>query len=561
MYSDKENILQLVALMRAHRVKNVVVCPGSRNAPIVQTLTSCSDFRCHSAIDERSAGFFALGIAQKTGFPAAVCCTSGTALLNLHSAVAEAFYQKIPLLVISADRPAAWIGQMDGQTLPQPGVFGSLVKKSVTLPEPSDEEGKWYCNRLINEALLELERRNCGPVHINVPISEPLFQYTRKKLPSVRVIKRCGTLDMKMLFFPYIEKEVKVMLVIGQQKLAYVDRFVLEMLAKKGIVVLAEHLANEQYEGIITNFDEVMYAHSDDENLAPDLVITVGGHIVSKRLKQFLRKVHPAEHWHVSADGEIADTFRCLTAVIEAYTDEFFMPCHGGDKLPESRKDFLQYWNETSNKVKEQADRFTKFGFSDLGVMKAFLAKMPGWSVLHLANSSAVRNAQLFDLPQNTIVCCNRGTSGIDGSLSTAIGFAAGLDEEDEDENERLNFLVIGDLSFFYDMNGLWNPHVSPFMRILLINNNGGEIFRLLPGLKDAKDSLMYVSGVHQTNAEGIASSLGVTYLKARSNEELEESFKEFLSEKRCPMLLEVATDREVSAEVFRAYYHNLKNK
>ena len=561
MYSDKENILQLVALMNAHRVKNVVLCPGSRNAPIVHTLTSCPDFNCYSVVDERSAGFFALGIARKTGFPTAVCCTSGTALLNLHSAVAEAFYQKIPLLVISADRPAAWIGQMDGQTLPQPGVFGSLVKKSVTLPEPSDEEEKWYCNRIINEALLELEYRGCGPVHINVPISEPLFQYTSEELPAARVIQRYGTTGMRLLFSRYQGVDAKVMLIIGQQKLDYVDRFTLEMLAKKGIVVLAEHLANEQHESVITNFDEVLYAQPDDENLAPDLVITVGGHIVSKRLKQFLRKMHPADHWHVSIDGEVADTFRCLTAVIEAYTDEFFMPCHGGDKLPESRKDFLQYWSETSNKVKEQAARFDGFGFSDLGVMKAFLAKLPAWSVLHLANSSAVRNAQLFSLPQNTLVCCNRGTSGIDGSLSTAVGFVAGWDEEDEDENERFNFLVIGDLSFFYDMNGLWNPHVSPFLRILLINNNGGEIFRLLPGLKDAKDSLMYVSGVHQANAEGIASSLGITYLKARSNEELEESFKEFLSEKRSPMLLEVMTDREISAEVFRAYYHNLKNK
>lgn len=561
MYSDKDNILQLVALIRAHRIKNVVVCPGSRNAPIVHTLVSCPDFQCHSVTDERSAGFFALGLAQKSGFPAAVCCTSGTALLNLHSAVAEAFYQKIPLLVISADRPAGWIGQMDGQTLPQPGVFGSLVRKSVTLPEPSDEEEKWYCNRLINEALLEMEHRGCGPVHINVPVSEPLFQYTVQELPEVREIQRYSVSRIRQLFRRYRNTEQKVMLVIGQQEVAFVDDDVLDGLAEKNIVVLAEHLANEQYDGIITNFDEILYARPDDADLAPDLVITVGGHIVSKRLKQFLRKVHPAQHWHVSPDGEVADTFRCLTAVIEAYTDEIFMACRDGVELPGSCKEFREYWNKSSAEVKEKAKKFTKFAFSDLGVMKAFLKKMPAWSVLHLANSSAVRNAQLFPLPENTRVCCNRGTSGIDGSLSTAVGFAAGMDDEEEEENRRLNFLVIGDLSFFYDMSGLWNSYVNPYLRILLINNGGGELFRLLPGLKDAKDSLMYVAGTHQTNAEGIASSLGVTYLKARSNEELKEALVQFTSKKSLPMLLEVMTDKEASADVFRAYYHNLKNE
>lgn len=561
MYSDKDNILQLVALMHAHRIKNVVVCPGSRNAPIVHTLVSCPDFKCHSVTDERSAGFFALGLAQKTGFPVAVCCTSGTALLNLHSAVAEAFYQKIPLLVISADRPAGWIGQMDGQTLPQPGVFGSLVRKSVTLPEPSDEEEEWYCNRLINEALLELDHHGCGPVHINVPISEPLFQYTREKLPMVRKIKRIGIQSLQGLFRRYSGEKRNIMLVIGQQKLPYLDRFTLKRLADKGIVVLAEHLANEQYEGIITNFDEVLYAQPDDDYLTPDIIITIGGHIVSKRLKQFLRDNPPVEHWHVSVDGEIADTFRCLTTVIEAYADEVFMPCYGGDCIPEAREEFLQYWRESSDTVSKKAAKFTKFSFSDLGVMKAFFKKMPAWSVLHLANSSAVRNAQLFPLPEHTKVYCNRGTSGIDGSLSTAVGFAAGMDDEEEDENERLNFLVIGDLSFFYDMNGLWNPHISPFLRILLINNSGGEIFRQIPGLKDAKDSLMYVSATHQTSAEGVASSLGIPYQKACNNEELEEALRSFTSEKRIPMLLEVVTDRDISADVFRAYYHNLKNK
>ena len=225
MYSDKKNILQLVALLIEHGVSNIVLCPGSRNSPIVHTLANHSFFNCHSVTDERSAGFFAVGLALHGGKPAAVCCTSGTALLNIHPAVAEAFYQKVPLVVISADRPAAWIGQMDGQTLPQPGVFGSLVKKSVQLPEIHTDQDEWYCNRLINEALLELNHHGKGPVHINVPISEPLFQFTTPELPKVRVITRYQGLNVyDRKYDDLIErlnKYSKRMMIAGQMSLIY----------------------------------------------------------------------------------------------------------------------------------------------------------------------------------------------------------------------------------------------------------------------------------------------------------------------------------------------------
>ena len=188
MYSDKKNILQLAALLKAHGVRKIVLCPGSRNAAIVHTLANIEDFTCYSVTDERSAGFFAIGLSLQGGGPAAVCCTSGSALLNLHPAVAEAFYQQVPLIVISADRPAAWIGQMDGQTLPQPGVFGPLVKMSVNLPEVQTDEDEWFCNRLINEAILETTHHGKGPVHINVPISEPIYRFTVKARPEVSVI-------------------------------------------------------------------------------------------------------------------------------------------------------------------------------------------------------------------------------------------------------------------------------------------------------------------------------------------------------------------------------------
>ena len=263
MYSDKKNILQLVALLIEHGVSNIVLCPGSRNSPIVHTLANHSFFNCHSVTDERSAGFFAVGLALHGGKPAAVCCTSGTALLNIHPAVAEAFYQKVPLVVISADRPAAWIGQMDGQTLPQPGVFGLLVKKSVQLPEIHTDQDEWYCNRLINEALLELNHHGKGPVHINVPISEPLFQFTTPELPKVRVITRYQGLNVyDRKYDDLIErlnKYSKRMMIAGEMSLIYLFEKKICKLLYKHFTWLSEHIGNRIVPGLpIKNFDSAV---------------------------------------------------------------------------------------------------------------------------------------------------------------------------------------------------------------------------------------------------------------------------------------------------------------
>ena len=324
MYTDKKNILQLVALLEAHGITKVVLCPGSRNIPLVHTLSNHPNFTCYPVTDERSAGYFAIGLALNGGKPAAVCCTSGTALLNLHPAVAEAFYQNVPLVVISADRPAAWIGQMDGQTLPQPGVFQNLVKKSVNLPEIHTEEDEWYCNRLVNEALLETKHHGKGPVHINVPISEPLFQFTSDTLPEVRVITRYQGLNVYDRDYndliDRMNKYQKRMIIVGQMNLIYLFEKKHTKLLYKHFAWLTEHIGNQTVPGIpVKNFDAAIYAMPEEkiDQMTPELLITYGGHVVSKRLKKFLRQHPPKEHWHISPDGEIVDLYGALTTVIE----------------------------------------------------------------------------------------------------------------------------------------------------------------------------------------------------------------------------------------------------
>ena len=533
----------------------VVLCPGSRNAPIVHTLSTHPAFTCYSVTDERSAGYFALGLALNGGTPAAVCCTSGTALLNLHPAVAEAYYQQVPLVVISADRPAAWIGQMDGQTLPQPGVFRNLVKKSVDLPEIHTEEDEWYCNRLINEALLETNHRGKGPVHINIPISEPLFRFTSESLPEVRVITRYQGLNVYdreyNSLLERLNKYNRRMIVVGQMNLIYLFEKKHTKLLYKHFAWLTEHIGNQTIPGIpVKNFDTALYAMPDEKRaqMAPELLITYGGHVVSKRLKQFLRANPPKEHWHVSSDGEVVDLYGSLTTIIEMESFEFLEKI--AVFLDNQTPEYPRVWENYCKTIPEP-----QFAYSEMAAVGALMRALPPTCALHLANSSAVRYAQLYAIAPTVEVCCNRGTSGIEGSLSTAVGYAAASD--------KLNFVVIGDLSFFYDMNALWNTAIRPNLRILLLNNGGGEIFHTLPGLDMSGTSHKFITAVHQTSARGWAEERGFRYLRADDEAGLAEAMTSFVSAEPTeqPLLLEVFTNKNKDARILKEYYNQLKQK
>ena len=552
-YTDKKSILQLAALLKAHGVRKMVLCPGSRNIPIVQTLANVPDFTCYQVTDERSAGFFALGLALNGGGPAAVCCTSGTALLNLHPAVAEAFYQQIPLVVISADRPAQWIGQMDGQTLPQPSVFGGLVKKSVNLPEVTTEEDEWYCNRLINEALLEVDHHGRGPVHINVPVSEPFVLLPVAELPQARVITRYQGLSVyDKDYQPLIDRLNRYqrrMAVVGQMNLIYLfDRKYIKMLYKH-FAWFTENISNKTIPGMPIRNIEPLLCSMDAEaqqKMRPDLLITYGGHIISKRLKKFLRKYPPLEHWHISADGEVVDLFGALTTVIEMDPFEFLEKI--APLLENRTPEYPRQWETLSKGIPA-----AHFPYSEMSAIGKVLTSLPAPCSLHLANSSAVRYAQFFNLPEEVEILSNRGTNGIEGSLSTAIGYATA--------SSKLNYIVIGDLSFFYDMNALWNPNYGSNIRILMLNNYGGEIFHALPGLELNENARRFVTATHKATAEAWAKDREFEYLAAHNETELDEALTRFMepSVTTRPMLLEVFTDKNTDIELLKEYYHHLK--
>lgn len=572
MLSGKRNVLQLVALMREHHIHDVVLCPGSRDIPLAQTLSHVPEFRCYSMVDERSAGFFALGLAVRSKAPAAVVVTSGSALANLHPAVCEAYYQQVPLLVISADRAAAWIGQMDGQTMPQAGFFRNLVRCSVNLPEINIAEDEWHCNRMINEALLALDHEVRGPVHINVPISDPFFDFPQDKLPEVRVISRMSLVrwddgTRRDLLAPY----PRILVVWGQNTpdiIAASERKTLSELTW----LFAEHLGNwddghhevsgkkESWGHWAHNSDWLLDCLNTDSDeaakirswLQPDLVITIGGHIISKRLKKFLRAFPPKAHWQVSPTGEIADLFKCLTTVVTDRPEEFVsalasslknlqwveqaraqaaapLPSAGeaqaaaaassaaaaaeaaavageaGRRLPEVPR--YCHYVDLIREIMLTAGEPEFAAFSSTDLVGKVLQSLPPGSTLHLANSSAVRSAQFHVLPEHITVMCNRGIDGIEGSVSAAVGAAYWEEQQHKAEpagarEPGLHLLIIGDLSFYYDFNGLWLDHLPHNLRILLLNNRGGEIFRNLPGLALDERADLFVRGVHNLSGQ-----------------------------------------------------------
>lgn len=556
MYSEKKSILQLTALLLAHGVRKVVLCPGSRNAPIVHTFVQTHQFTCYQATDERSAGFQSIGLAIHDQKPVAVCCTSGSALLNLHPAVAEAYYQQVPLIVISADRPAAWINQMDGQTLPQSGVFGTLVKSAVTLPKIKTEEDEWYCNRLINEALLEVDHHGVGPIQINLPISEPLYRFPIPELPKVRVIQRIDSFrkddSVCEELITILRQSSKRMVLSGQSTgLSEFPQKIRDFLSQN-FVCFAEHLNPSSTAGHpIRNFDVALSTMDEktQEAMAPDLLITYGGHLVSKRLKHFLRAHPPKHHWHISRDGKVVDLFQCLTTVIEEDPLCFWEKL--ADRLQqETPMAFLTNWQNYCSSIP-----VPQFPYSQMQAMGTLMEKAPVPSVIHLANSSTVRYAQLYPLRKGLQVCCNRGVNGIEGSLSAAVGYSLA--------SRELNFVCIGDLSFFYDMNALWNGSIGPNLRILLFNNGGGEIFQTLPGIDQAQASRAFILAEHETSARGWAETRSFRYLQATDATSLDKALEDFLSPElgEHPLLLEVFTDKDADTKLLQDYLNYAKSQ
>ena len=560
MYSNKENVNILTSLLLEYGVSDAVVCPGSRNAPIVHNLSVCEAIRCRPVTDERSAAFYALGLAIATRRPTVVCVTSGSALLNVMPAVAEAAYQHVPLVVISADRPQQWIDQLDGQTIPQSDALGRFVRKAVQLPEPHNDEERWLCRRLVCEAMHLATCRQGAPVHINVPISEPLFEFDTEQLPQLsrlNNIKRAAIKDASMDMPDAFHNATRPMIVIGQLAHGTISHETIRSLSEK-YVVMSEPLSNPSYMTI--HFDEaIRYIVSDNSSINddeddktayyPDYVIYVGDTLVSKPARRFLRNAKAPSCLITPDVADIHDPLMTLTDIVECDTDSINALLASLCDAPDTdeRCRFHDRWQSFLDAYAAHADAYAP-EYSQMATVKYFEEQLADLDIdicVHYANSSAVRLACIY---AQHYVWCNRGVNGIEGSLSTAAGFSLATHD--------MTVCVIGDLSFFYDQNALWNSNLRGNLRIILLNNRGGGIFRQLPGLSDSPAADDLVMASHENTAQGICTQNDIGYMSAKNMDEMQIGVVTLLTrESERPMLLEVFTDSNDDVKALEKYF------
>jgi 2-succinyl-5-enolpyruvyl-6-hydroxy-3-cyclohexene-1-carboxylate synthase len=555
MHTDKKGIRLLVAICKDKGLTDIVISPGSRNAPLVIEFTRDAAFRCLVVPDERSAAFVALGMAQQSGRPTVVICTSGSAPLNYAPAMAEAFYQRIPLVAITADRPAEWIGQADGQAINQQGMFQNFVRRSVTLPqEPRDDADFWYLQRIVSETLDIAMGPVKGPVHLNVPLREPLYGQERAeqqvlKLPDTLKIQSSLNDDMiDKLAQEWNSCKRKMIICGGLIPSNPVQDILSKFLDDPSMIILTESTSNLSIDHTISCIDRVLatISRNDEADFTPDLLITFGGPVVSKKIKAFIRRHKPHQHWHLDPDELHIDTYQSLTHHIPLEPQVFLKQIT--EHTVSVHSTFRDSWLER-DEIAEAAhkDYLKGLQWSDMKVFETVLKYLPQGSDLQMGNSTPVRYTQLFKAFKPLNYFGNRGTSGIDGCVSTAVGAAI--------SSGKLTTLIVGDMTFFYDTNGLWHHHVPANLKIILINNGGGGIFRIIEGPSSVPELEEYFETRHQFEAKHIASTFGLDYARCTSLKELEELLPLLYVESEKAGILEIFTPFEENAKVLSSYF------
>ncbi len=555
MYSFRQGIGELPYICLKLGIKHAIISPGSRNAPLIMAFAKNPKMHCLSITDERCAGFYALGMAQYLQKPVVLICTSGTAALNYAPAIAEAYYQQIPLIVLTADRPPEWIDQNDGQTIRQNHMYGSLVKKSCSLPlETLQKEDLWLMRRTVSEAINTSILGAKGPVHINIPFREPLYhplQPTSEGFPVNEVLqgKKSLTEDQWRSLKLKWSSHKKKLIVCGMSLIQNMElsSILEDLVRKKQAVVIAENLSNLYASEFIDTAEHFIASLSemDKKDFAPGLLITLGGSVVSKRLKKYLREYKPNEHWHVDEHNFFVDTFQTLNYNLAIEPIDFFQQINNNSAENPSYVNFAQ---TTLNLTKERFNEFIlQAPFTDLTAYHAIVSHIPDNYALHLANSTPVRYAQLFNSKPGIQYFSNRGTSGIDGCMSTATGYAMA--------SGKPTLLLVGDLGFIYDSNALWNNKVPANIRIIVLENDGGNIFKLIDTSDEIENIQHFFETPHQVHIGNLTNAFGVQHLQAQNLAELKTLLKDFFKPNDRPVVLSIKTSGLESANTFKKMF------
>ncbi len=545
----KETAHMLARALEAYGITDIFSSPGSRNAPLIVALQRMTGLTVRPVIDERSAAFIALGYSSISRKATVVVCTSGTALLNYGPAVAEAYYRKIPLIVVSADRPAHWIGQDDSQTLLQPGALANIVKKTYHLKgEIDNDRERWMVNRTLNEALQTAITGRPGPVHLNISFDEPLVGESEmtdttdfRKIGLLLPLRKLSTEDAKRLASEASEKNV---LIVGGfcPPSSEINRAFAKLTGLPWVTVVADALANLNATDVLSRPDLFM----DSELLGkpssrPTLLITFGGSLLSRKLKEYLRKTEIKEHWHVGCNDSLIDSYFSLTQRIEIDEKEFFPRfANAMEYIGRSRKEtgndtssFKALWHEAAFLAEEKERAMKKrIDWSAHSAIHTLLSSLPKEWNLQLSNGLTPRVAMTGDACRFHRRDCNRGVSGIDGSVSTALGASLAYN--------GTTVLLTGDMSMQYDMAALSSPLISKRLKIVVINNGGGGIFRRIQSTRNLPELERYFVCETRLPLKQLAAAYGLAYFKAASFQELATSIPGFINEQTRPALMEI---------------------
>ena len=559
--TDKKFCSILLDILSAKGLNQIVCSPGSRNAPLLIAAAARPQLKKHFVVDERSASFMALGISLVSKNPVALVCTSGTALLNYAPGVAEAYYQGIPIIVISADRPPQWIDQDDSQTIHQENVLSNFVKKSFNFPSDkyTDKELIWYVNRMVNEAYICAISGKPGPVHINIPLSEPLNGKLERQEFSRRIIDLLtpDAFNNKEIIKKLAEKaaESKILLTAGfMQPDANLQKVVSRFCKFKNVAVMAEtisnlHLKEEDYkiDSVLTSFTSEIL-----DNLKPDIVITIGGSLISRKLKEYLRRNSKnIEHWSIGTSNIVSDPFMSLTLKIEIESRRFFRNLNSelrkkSKKFNSEVSDYSTQWSELRKISSSLKDTYIDLcKWSELKAFEIILKNLPSDYNLFLSNGTAIRYAQIINYRLPHASYCNRGVSGIDGSVSTAIGGAM--------EYKGKTLLITGDLSMAYDITSLSLKEVPDRFKIIVIDNQGGGIFRFIPSTSNLIEREEYLCQTPLLPLKELSDGYNWDYFEINNEISLIEKLPLFLKNPH-KSIMKVICNGEESAKILKQY-------
>lgn len=561
--TDKNTCRFLIDLLVEHGVTDAVISPGSRNTPLIIAANRHEGLSTHVVIDERCAAFIGLGIALQTGRPVALICTSGTAVLNYAPALAEAYYRQIPLIAISADRPAEWIDQDDSQTIRQNGVLNNIVKGSFDIyGENSDKVHSIFATRAINDALALAKKGPKGPVHINVRLDEPLS--TLAEIPSSHALKiehihnaNSGLNEQQYAELSQILTNKKIMVIagFGSGNPKLIDA--LDVFSKKtGAVVFHEAQSNIHLDNSVAHIDTTISILTNNEktDLQPDVVISFGGAILSRFVKQYLRQSSTKiEHWHISESTHAIDCYLALSKRIECDVTAFFNGLSKTCDVKNIHSDYIDRWKEKSNIAEFRTNKFfNECNWSDFYAIGRIMALAPKEWHLHFSNGTAIRYAQLFDYSKFSQIECNRGVSGIDGCTSTAIGAHI--------HYKGTTLLVSGDMSAQYDMGALATTEISPRFKMAVLNNGGGGIFRFIKSTSRLDECEHFFAADVRLPLKELANAFGFAYFEVSDKNEFDEEFPQFVAEASKPAIINIITPPQESADTIKRFFNSNKN-